>query len=148
MQIIASNRKANYNFEIYNKFQAGIILTGPEVKSLRLNSSSLNESYIEERGGELWLTNCHIKRYSSANNKENSTTRNRKLLLKKKEISKVIGSLKKDGFSLVPINLFFNENGLAKLTFGLGKGKKLHDKRESKKLKEWNRKKQRILKKN
>ena len=131
---------------ISQKFDAGIVLTGSEVKSLRQNTGSIKESYIQEKNGELWLTNCFIKKYLSSNDPENNPTRERKLLITKKELNKVKGAVKKEGFSIIPINLFFNEKGLAKLTFGLGKGKKKFDKREQEKTKDWNKKKLRLLK--
>ena len=148
MKIIATNKKATFDYEISLKLEAGVVLTGPEVKSLRNNSSSIKESYIENENGELWLCNCHIKKYESSNEKETNPTRKRKLLLNKKELNKILGSVKKEGFSIIPISIFFNEKGKVKLNIGLGKGKKKYDKRESQKLKDWNKKKQRLLKTN
>ena len=148
MKIIANNKRANYDYDINLKLDAGLILTGSEVKSLRLNSSSIKESYVENIGSELWLCNCFIKKYESSSEKDNNPTRKRKLLLNKKELNKVLGSIKKDGFSLVPILIYFNDRGLVKLNIGLGKGKKKYDKRESQKLKDWNKNKQRLLKSN
>ena len=146
MKLIAANKRANHDYLISQKFDAGIVLTGSEVKSLRQNTGSIKESYIQEKNGELWLTNCFIKKYLSSNEPENNPTRERKLLITKKELNKVKGAVKKEGFSIIPINLFFNEKGLAKLTFGLGKGKKKFDKREQEKTKDWNKKKLRLLK--
>ena len=104
------------------------------------------ESYVEDIGRELYLCNCFIKKYASANEKDNNPTRKRKLLLNKKELNKILGSIKREGFSVVPINIYFNDKGLVKLNIGIGKGKKKYDKRESQKLKDWNKNKQRILK--
>mgnify|MGYP001201477655 CR=1 FL=1 len=146
MKLIAANKRANHDYLISQKFDAGIVLTGSEVKSLRQNTGSIKESYIQEKNGELWLTNCFIKKYLSSNDLENNPTRERKLLITKKELNKVRGAVKKGGFSIIPINLFFNEKGLAKLTFGLGKGKKKFDKREHEKTKDWNKNKLRLLK--
>lgn len=146
MKIIASNKKAIYDYEISLKLDAGLVLTGSEVKSLRNNSSSIKESYVEEKGSELWLCNCFIKKYESSSQKESNPTRQRKLLVNKKELNKIIGSVKKDGFSVVPISMYFNDVGIVKLNIGIGKGKKKYDKRESKKLKDWNRNKQRLIK--
>lgn len=146
MQIVASNKKANHNYTIDLKLNAGIVLTGSEVKSLRINTASIKESYIQEKKGELWLYNCYIKKYSASNNIENNPTREKKLLITKKELNKLLGSVTKDGYSIVPLNLYFDKKGLAKMTIGLGKGKKLFDKRASKKDKEWGIKKQRLLK--
>ncbi len=146
MKIIATNKKATFDYEISLKIDAGIVLTGPEVKSLRNNSSSIKESFIENSGGELWLCNCHIKKYESSNEKDNNPIRKRKLLLNKKELNKVLGSVRREGFSLVPISIYFNDRGFAKLNIGLGKGKKKFDKRETQKMKDWNKTKQRLLK--
>ena len=148
MKVIAANKKATYDYEISFKVDAGLVLTGSEVKSLRNNSSSIKESYIEEKESELWLCNCFIKKYESSSEKENNPTRKRKLLVSKKELNKFVGSVKRDGFSIIPITMYFNKAGLVKLNIGLGKGKKKYDKRESQKLKDWNKNKQRLLKNN
>lgn len=147
MKIIATNKRASYDYQISLKLDTGIVLTGPEVKSLRNNSPSIKESYVEEKGNELWLCNCFIKKYVSSSEKD-SPTRKRKLLVNKRELDKISGSVKKDGFSIIPISIFFNDKGLVKLNIGLGKGKKKYDKRESQKLKDWNKNKQRLLKNN
>jgi len=148
MKIIANNKKATYDYDISIKINSGLVLTGSEVKSLRNNSSSIKEAYIEEKGGELWLSNCFIKKYNSSSHNENNPTRQRKLLISKKELNKLIGSIKKEGFTIVPISMYFNDNGLVKLNIGLGRGKKKYDKRQSQKLKDWNKNKQRLLKNN
>jgi SsrA-binding protein len=147
VKIITVNKKASYNFLISEIYEAGLILTGGEVKSLRINSSSIKESYVIEKNGELWLSNCHIKKYSSSNHIENDSVREKKILVKKKELNKIIGASKKNGMSIIPLKMYFNDRGFAKISIGLGKGKKLHDKRESIKNKEWGLKKQRMLKK-
>ena len=146
MKIIATNKKATFDYQISFKLDAGIVLTGAEVKSLRNNSSSIKESYIEDDSGELWLCNCHIKKYLSSNEKDNNPIRKRKLLLNKKELNRVLGSVQREGFSVVPISIYFNDKGLVKLNIGLGKGKKKFDKRETQKIKDWNKTKQRLLK--
>ena len=148
MKIIAANSRANFDFLFSDKIDAGIVLSGAEVKSLRLNTGSLRGSYILEKDGELWLSNCFIKKYNNTSDKNYIPNRDRKLLVKRKQINKIIGSLKQDGLSLVPINLYFSNKGLAKLSFGVGKGKKKYDKRQSIKEKDWNIKKSRILKNN
>ena len=148
MKIIATNKKATYNYEIITKIDAGLVLTGSEVKSLRSNTSSIKESYVQEKGNELWLCNCFIKKYESSSEKENNPIRSRKLLLNKKELSKFLGSVKKEGFSIIPINMFFNDSGIVKINIGLGRGKKKYDKRESQKLKDWKKSKERLLKNN
>ena len=146
MQIIASNKKAKHDYFIIKKFEAGLVLTGSEVKSLRINTGSIKESYIVEKNGELWLTNCYIKKYSSSNDAEPNTTRERKILVNKKELNKIISSARKDGMTVVPTTLYFNDKGIAKITIGLGKGKKKQDKRLSIKEKEWGINKQRLMK--
>jgi len=145
MKIIANNKKANHDYFINEKFEAGIVLTGSEVKSLRVNTGSIKESYIADKEGELWLTNCYIKKYSSSN-ESSDTNRDRKLLVSKKELHKILGAAKKEGMTIVPIILYFNTKGLAKLTIGIAKGKKKQDKRDSIKDKEWGIKQQRLLK--
>ena len=145
MKIIANNKKANHDYFINEKFEAGIVLTGSEVKSLRINTGSIKESYITDKEGELWLTNCYIKKYSSSN-ESSDTNRDRKLLVSKKELHKILGALKKEGMTIVPIILYFNTKGLAKLTIGIAKGKKKQDKRNSIKDKEWGIKQQRLVK--
>ncbi len=148
MKIIANNKRANFDYDISIKINSGLVLTGSEVKSLRNNSSSIKEAYVEEKNGELWLCNCFIKKYHSSSDKDSNPTRQRKLLISKKELNNLIGSIKKDGFTIVPISMFFNEKGLVKLNIGLGRGKKKYDKRQSQKLKDWNKSKQRLLKNN
>ena len=147
MQIIAVNKKANYDFLIEEKFDAGLVLTGSEVKSLRIKTGSIKESYILEKKGELWLTNCFIKKYSSSiNNDVYNSTRSRKILVNKRELNKIIGLSKKNGMTIIPLLLYFNDKGIAKLSIGLGKGKRKYDKRAVIKSKEWNIKKQRLEK--
>ena len=146
MQVIASNKKANHTYFIKDKFEAGLVLTGSEVKSLRINTGSIKESYIIEKERELWLTNCFIKKYSSSSEQNVNTTRERKILVSKKELNKIIGSSRRDGMTIVPITLYFNDKGIAKLTIGLAKGKQKKDKRASIKEKEWGIKKERLLK--
>ena len=146
MKIIAANKKAIFDYFIIEKFEAGLVLTGSEVKSLRINTGSIKESFIIEKEGELWLTNCYIKKYSSSNEGTYNTTREKKVLVNKKQLNNIIGSSRKDGMTIVPITLYFNEKGLAKLTIGLAKGKKKQDKRASIKDKEWGIKKQRLIK--
>ena len=148
MKIIASNKRANYNFSVSNKIEAGIVLTGSEVKSLRINTGSIRGSYIIEQKGELWLSNSFIKKYHNSNDKNYDPSRNRKLLVTKKEFNKISGSIKQGGFTIIPLSLYFSEKGLAKLSCGIAKGKKKIDKRESIKQRDWNIKKQRLLKNN
>ena len=147
MKIIAVNKKANYDFLVEEKFDAGLVLTGSEVKSLRINTGSIKESYVLEKKGELWLTNCFIKKYSSSiNNDVYNSTRSRKILVNKRELNKIIGLSNKNGMTIIPLLLYFNDKGIAKLSIGLGKGKRKYDKRAVIKSKEWNIKKQRLEK--
>ena len=148
MKIVANNKRANFDYDITLKISSGLVLSGSEVKSLRNNSSSIKEAYVEEKSGELWLCNCFIKKYESSSDKDFNPIRKRKLLVSKKELNKLIGSIKKEGFTIVPISIFFNDKGLVKLIIGLGRGKKKYDKRQSQKLKDWNKSKERLLKNN
>ena len=148
MKIIADNKNANYNYSVSNKIEAGIVLTGPEVKSLRINTGSIRGSYIIEQKGELWLSNSFIKKYQNSNDKNYDPSRNRKLLVTKKEFNKISGSIKQGGLTIIPLSLYFSDKGLAKLSCGIAKGKKKIDKRESIKQRDWNIKKQRLLKNN
>ncbi len=148
MKIISANNRANYNYSISNKIEAGIVLTGSEVKSLRTNTGSIRGSYIIEQKGELWLSNSFIKKYQNSNDNNYDPSRNRKLLVTKKEFNKISGSIKQGGFTIIPISLYFSNKGIAKLTCGIAKGKKKIDKRQSIKQRDWNIKKQRLLKNN
>ena len=148
MKIIAANKKANFNFAISNKIEAGIVLTGSEVKSLRINTGSIRGSYIIEQNGELWLSNSFIKKYQNSNDNNYDPSRNRKLLVTKKEYDKISGSIKQGGFTIIPLSLYFTDKGFAKLSCGIAKGKKKIDKRELIKQRDWNIKKERLLKNN
>jgi len=148
MKIISANNSANYNYTISSKIEAGIVLTGSEVKSLRINTGSIRGSYIIEEHGELWLSNSYIKKYQNSNDSNYDPSRNRKLLVTKKEFNKISGSVKQGGFTIIPVSLYFSDKGFAKLTCGIAKGKKKIDKRESIKQRDWNIKKQRLLKNN
>lgn len=133
------NRSAFYEYYIDDKYVAGIVLTGTEVKSLREGRASFNDSYCYFHKGELWIKSLHIAEYSHGSYLNHNPLRERKLLLQKKELRKLEAKLKEKGYTIVPLSIFFNEKGLAKLEIGLGKGKKLHDKRESIKTRESDR---------
>ena len=148
MKIIAANSRATYDYFIEQKIDAGLVLTGSEVKSLRINTGSIRGAYINDRNGELWLSNCFIKKYNNSKDSNYDPNRERKLLITKKQYNKIIGATKNSGFSMIPISLYFTDRGLAKLIFGLGKGKKKFDKRQTIKEKDWKLKKNRILKNN
>ncbi len=146
---IGINKKAHYDYEILDKFEAGIVLKGSEVKSLRDHRVNLTDSYAGlSKSNEVFLYQMHIPEYNLANRMNHEPKRSRKLLLRKKQILKLIGQLKQGGYTLVPLNVYFNEKGLVKISLGLGKGKKNIDKRETIKEREWNREKSRILKNN
>ena len=148
MKIITANSRANYDYFINDKITAGLVLTGSEIKSLRINTGSIRGSYISEKDGALWLSKSFIKKYENSNDDNYQPIRDRKLLVTSKEFNKISGMIKQGGFSVIPINLFFSEKGIAKLLLGIGKGKKKYDKRQTIKEKDWNLNKARILKKN
>jgi SsrA-binding protein len=137
MQIL--NRSANYNYFITEEFEAGIVLLGSEVKSLREGKASIKEAYIVEKKSELFLINSNISEFKSANRFNHIPKRERKLLLHKKQLEKIIIKITHQGFSAVPIKIFFNKKGFAKILIGIGKGKKLYDKRETIKKRDDNR---------
>ena len=138
MSNFATNKKAHFNYEILETFEAGVALVGAEVKSIRAKNVSLANSYIIVKDGQAWLINCHIKEFEQAKHKVPSTTRSRKLLLKKRELNKLIGKIEQKGVALVPISLYPKKR-LIKLKLGLGKAKKMHDKRETIKKREQDR---------
>lgn len=146
IKIIAKNRKARFNFEIMDTFEAGIELKGTEVKSMRATAPSIAEAYAEVKGEEVWLVNSHVPEFSHGNISNHEPRRPRKLLLHRKQIDRLHAAIKKKGYTLVPLMIYFNEKNRAKLSLGLGKGKKRHDKRETEKRRDWDRQKQRLLK--
>lgn len=145
-KIICSNRKAFHDFFIFDKFVAGMVLTGTEVKSLRQNSANLKDSFAKIEDGEVWLYSSHIAIYDKGNRFNHEPERKRKLLLNKKEILKLDGKVKKENYTIVPTEMFF-ENGWAKIEIALAKGKKLYDKRADLIKKTQNRENERFLKK-
>lgn len=144
--LVAQNRRANFDYQINEKFVAGLELTGTEVKSLRLGHANINDAYGIERNGEIFMSNMYIAEYESKGYFSHAEKRDRKLLLTKKEIITIINELARKGSTLVAIRLFFNEKGRAKLEIGLGVGKKLYDKRETAKDRDWARDKRNIMK--
>ncbi len=137
------NRKAHFNYAIEEEFEAGMMLLGSEVKSLREGKANIAESYVSEVNGELFLTNCNITEYKGANKFNHEPRRQRKLLLHKREINKLLGKMQEKGYSLIPLKIFFNKKNFAKIVVGIGKGKKLYDKRESIKERDDRRRNQR-----
>lgn len=130
VKVVVTNRSAFAEFEILDKYEAGIVLQGTEVKSIRDGKISLKEAYAKLTKGEIWLVQCHITPYPFGNRFNHDPLRPRKLLLKKAEIRKLVGKIKERGLTLVPLRVYF-KNGLAKLELGLGRGKKIHDKRKA-----------------
>lgn len=137
-KIICNNKKAYHNYFIEEKFEAGMVLTGTEVKSLRLGKANLNDSFALVKSGEAFLNNLHISPYDFGNRQNHDPDRMRKLLLHKKEIVKIYGKIREQGYSVVPLKLYF-KNGLVKVEMGLAKGKKQYDKREDMKQKDHKR---------
>ena len=143
---VTVNRKAFHDFHLFDKFTAGMVLCGTEIKSIRKGSVNLKDSFCKIENGEMWLYSCHISPYEQGNRYNKEPERKRKLLLNKKEIMKMGGKIKKDGYTIIPIELFIAENGFAKLDIALCKGKKLYDKREDLTKKTQNRDIQRAMK--
>ena len=143
---IAENRKARHNYFIENDYEAGIMLVGTEVKSLRAGGGNIQESYASFENGGLYLVNAHIAEYGFGNRNNHEPTRPRQLLMHKKELAKLEALLQRAGKTLVPLSLYFNEKGKVKVKIGLAAGKKQHDKRQSDKERVWGREKQRLLK--
>ncbi|WP_310620552.1 SsrA-binding protein SmpB [Flexibacterium corallicola] len=145
-KVVADNRKARFNFEIETVYEAGIELKGTEVKSLREGKANVAESYAAEEGGELWIYNFYIPEYLQGNRFNHEPRRPRKLLMHRREIARLTAAVQKDGKTIVPLKVYFNEKGRAKMEVALAKGKKLHDKRQTEKNRDWGREKQRLLK--
>ena len=144
-KVVADNRWARFNYAIGDTFEAGIVLTGSEVKSLRAGKATIAESYADARGGELWLINSNIPEYLQASRFNHAPKRARKLLLQKREINRLVGAVERDGMTIVPLKLYFNEKGRAKIEIALARGKKLHDKRETLKKRSWERERGRLM---
>ena len=144
-RLIAENRKARFNYEIEDTVEAGIVLTGSEVKSLRAGKANIAESYASNENGELYLINAHVAEYPGAARDGHEPTRHRKLLLHKREMARLLGAMQRQGMALVPLRLYFNARGIAKLQLGLGRGKKVFDKRETEKKRDWERQKGRLM---
>ena len=145
-KVIAENRRARFDYFIESDLEAGIVLTGSEVKSLRTGQSNIAESYASIEDGELWLINGHIAALSNAGVFGHEERRKRKLLVSRRELSRLWQSVGREGMTLVPLVMYFNHRGLVKLKIGVAKGKKIADKRETSAKRGWNRQKQRLLK--
>lgn len=147
-KVAAQNKRARFDYEMLETLEAGIALTGSEMKSIRAGHVSINECFAGEMGGELYLFNANVKEYDKASHFNHEARRPRKLLVHKKQMNKWLGAIRKKGLTIVPIVMYFNHKGRIKVLIGLGKGKKLHDKRESIKERDWKRDQSRILKNN
>ena len=145
IKVVADNRKARFHYEIGDVYEAGIALTGTEVKSLRQGKATIAEAYAAERDGELWLYNAHIPEYLQANRFNHFPRRPRKLLLHRRQIDKLAAAVDREGMTIVPLKLFFNAKGRAKIEIALGRGKKLHDKRQTEKKRSWERERGRLM---
>lgn len=144
-KIVAENRRARFDYDIDTKYEAGIVLTGTEVKSLRFGEGSIAESYAEVSEGGVWLINSNIPEFSHGNRYNHEPKRPRKLLLHEREVNKLHGAVARDGMTLVPLMVYFNAQGRAKVELALAKGRKAHDKREHIKEREWKRDAARIM---
>lgn len=144
-KIVADNRKARFSYAIEDTFEAGIMLTGSEVKSLRNGRSTIAESYAQAKDGELFLVNANIPEYVQANRFGHEPKRVRKLLVHKVQVRKLSAAIQREGMTLIPLKLYFTRRGIAKLEIGVAKGKKLHDKRETEKKRDWAKEKGRLL---
>jgi SsrA-binding protein len=146
LKVVAENRRARFNYEIGDTYEAGIALTGSEVKSLRSGKATIAESYADTKGGELWLVNANIPEDLQAGPFNNhAPKRPRRLLLHQREIDRLATGVEREGMTIVPLKLYFNERGRAKVELALARGKKLHDKRETLKKRSWDREKGRLL---
>ncbi|MEI9428838.1 SsrA-binding protein SmpB [Mesorhizobium sp. Cs1299R1N3] len=143
---VAENRKARFSYEMLDTIETGLVLTGTEVKSLRQGQANIQDSYASVEGGEIWLINSYLPEYLQANRFNHEPRRRRKLLLNKREMAKLSQSVDREGMTLVPLKIYFNDQGRAKLLLAVGRGKKLHDKRETEKQRDWSREKGRLLK--
>ena len=143
---VSENRKARFSYEVMDTYEAGIVLSGTEVKSLRQGQANIQESYASSEGGEIWLINSYVPEYLQGNRFNHEPRRRRKLLLKKKEMARLAQAVDREGMTMVPLKIYFNERGRAKLLLAVARGKKLHDKRETEKQRDWAREKGRLLK--
>lgn len=143
--VVAENRRARFDYFVDDRIEAGIALVGTEVKALRHGEGSIAESYATVDGDQVWLINSHIPEYSHGNRLNHEPRRQRKLLLKGREISKLQGAITRQGLTLVPLSIYFNSRGRAKVELAIARGKKVHDKRETVKERDWKREQQRLL---
>ena len=145
LRVLADNRKARFNYFIDETMEAGVALTGTEVKSLRQGKATIGESYADARDGEIWLINSNIPEYQQAGRFNHAPKRPRKLLLHQRQINRLAGAVEREGMTVVPLKLYFNDKGRAKVEIALARGKKLHDKRETLKWRSWDRERGRLM---
>ena len=143
--VIADNRRARFDFEIMDKLEVGVMLTGTEVKSLRDSKATIAESYVQVKNGELWWINAHIPEYNQGNRFNHEPRRIRKLLAHAREIARLGQAVDREGLTIVPLKIYFNERGRVKLEIATAKGKKVHDKRQTEKKRDWQRDKARLM---
>ncbi len=144
-KVVAVNRKARFNYLIGESFEAGLSLTGTEVKSLRENRVNIAESYVAAEAGDIWLINANIPEYLQGNRFNHEPRRPRRLLLHRRQVNRLTGAVQREGMTIVPLKLYFNDRGRAKVEIALAQGKKVHDKRETEKARDWAREKGRLL---
>ena len=145
LKIVADNRKARHAYAIESTLEAGLVLTGSEVKSLRTGKATIGESYAQAKDGEIFLVNAYIPEYMKASRFNHEPRRERKVLVHKREANRLAAAVQREGMTLIPLRLYFNPKGIAKIELGLARGKKLHDKRESEKARDWARDKARLM---
>ena len=144
-RMVAQNRRARHDYRIEDTLEAGLVLVGSEVKSLRAGRGSLADSYAAEKDGELYLFNAHIPAYAAANRFNHETRRARKLLVHRRQLDRLLGAVQRDGVTLIPLAVYFNDRGIAKVELGVARGKRQYDKRETEKRRDWQRQKQRLM---
>ncbi len=144
-KLVAQNRRARHDYFIEDTLEAGLVLTGSEVKSMRLGRGSIAESYVTDKDGELYLQGAHIPEYNAASRDNHAPRRLRKLLVHRRELSKLISQIRREGYTIVPLEIYFNERGIAKALLGMARGKRKADKRESTKARDWQRQKARLM---
>jgi SsrA-binding protein len=143
---VAENRKARFAYEVIDTLETGLVLTGTEVKSLREGQANIGESYASAEDGEIWLINSYLPEYLQGNRFNHEPRRRRKLLVSRRERARLAQSVEREGMTMVPLKIYFNDRGRAKLLLAIARGKKLHDKRETEKQRDWGREKARLLK--
>ena len=145
LTVAADNRRARFDYEILDTYEAGIALVGTEVKSLRGGKATIGESYAQVKGGELWLVNANIPEYSLGNRFNHNPKRPRKLLMHRREIARIAAAVQREGLTVVPLRIYFNVKGRAKVEIAVARGKKLHDKRDTERQRDWQRDRARLM---